>query len=154
MQENRTTRLKRILEETKEEDGEAEIRERMQMLSSQLIDSITNLHEVFSSQIFVATCRGLWDRMGQVSTLYSISTFWTILWLIRCEPCLYSLNYGAAMPDCFEVSRGQERKPSMVQWILLCSCGTCLYLFSDPIYVCHCQTAGNFSLSSKHKLFS
>ncbi|XP_010036107.1 uncharacterized protein LOC104425188 isoform X1 [Eucalyptus grandis] len=66
MQENRSTRLKRILEETKEEDGEVEIRERMQMLSLQLIDSITNLHEVFSSQIFVATCRGLWDRMGQI----------------------------------------------------------------------------------------
>lgn len=59
-------RLKRILEETKEEDGEAEVRERMHMLSSQLVDSISNLHEVFTSQIFIATCRGLWDRMGQV----------------------------------------------------------------------------------------
>lgn len=75
MQENRSTRLKRILEETKEEDGEVEIREGMQMLSLQLIESITNLHEVFSSQIFVATCRGLWDRMGQVSALYLISMF-------------------------------------------------------------------------------
>ncbi|XP_042482604.1 uncharacterized protein LOC122072188 [Macadamia integrifolia] len=37
----------------------------MQMLSSQLIDSITNLHEVFSSRIFVAICRGFWDKMGQ-----------------------------------------------------------------------------------------
>ncbi|EOX93622.1 Uncharacterized protein TCM_002512 isoform 1 [Theobroma cacao] len=65
-QANRNTRLKRILEEIKEEDGEAEIRERMQMLSSQLIDSISNLHEVFTSRIFVATCRGFWDRMGQI----------------------------------------------------------------------------------------
>ncbi|XP_043698706.1 uncharacterized protein LOC122649572 isoform X2 [Telopea speciosissima] len=64
-QANRSTRLKRILEETKEEDGEADVRERMQMLSSQLIDSITNLHEVFSSWIFVAICRGFWDKMGQ-----------------------------------------------------------------------------------------
>ncbi|KAJ4980949.1 hypothetical protein NE237_031786 [Protea cynaroides] len=64
-QANRSTRLKRILEETKEADGEAEVRERMQMLSSQLIDSITNLHEVFSSRIFVAICRGFWDKMGQ-----------------------------------------------------------------------------------------
>ncbi|KAI8552286.1 hypothetical protein RHMOL_Rhmol06G0254600 [Rhododendron molle] len=46
MQANRNTRLKRILEETKEADGEAEVRERMQILSSQLIDSISNLHEV------------------------------------------------------------------------------------------------------------
>ncbi|KAE8075472.1 hypothetical protein FH972_014188 [Carpinus fangiana] len=66
MQANRNTRLKRILEETKEEDGEAEVRERMQMLSSQLIDSISNLHGVLASWIFIATCRGFWDRMGQV----------------------------------------------------------------------------------------
>lgn len=69
MQANRNTRLKRILEETNEADGEAQIRERMQMLSSQLIDSISNLHEVFSSYIFIATCRGFWDRMGQVKTI-------------------------------------------------------------------------------------
>lgn len=41
----------------------------MQMLSSQLIDSISNLHEVFSSHIFIATCRGFWDKMGQVKKL-------------------------------------------------------------------------------------
>ncbi|CAL1408017.1 unnamed protein product [Linum trigynum] len=66
MQANRGTRLKRILEEIKEEDGEADVRERMQMLTSQLIDSISNLHGVFSSRIFVAASRGLWDRMGQI----------------------------------------------------------------------------------------
>ncbi|KAF5482667.1 hypothetical protein F2P56_003217 [Juglans regia] len=66
MQANRNTRLNRILEETKEEDGEAEVRERMQLLSSQLMGSISNLHEVFTSWIFIATCRGLWDRMGQI----------------------------------------------------------------------------------------
>ncbi|CAN0927267.1 hypothetical protein LINGRAHAP2_LOCUS35800 [Linum grandiflorum] len=66
LQANRATRLKRILEEIKEEDGEADVRERMQMLSSQLIDSISNLHGVFSSRIFVAASRGLWDRMGQM----------------------------------------------------------------------------------------
>ncbi|KAJ0052673.1 hypothetical protein Pint_01782 [Pistacia integerrima] len=66
MQTNRNTRLKRILEEIKEEDGEAEVREKMQMLCSQLIDSISNLHGVFISRIFIATCRGFWDRMGQI----------------------------------------------------------------------------------------
>jgi hypothetical protein len=24
------------------------------------------LHDVFASRIFVATCRGFWDRMGEV----------------------------------------------------------------------------------------
>lgn len=66
MQVNRNTQLKRILEETEDTDNEAEVRERMLMLNSQLIDSISNLHEVFISQIFVALCRGFWDRMGQV----------------------------------------------------------------------------------------
>ncbi|GAY56183.1 hypothetical protein CUMW_169910, partial [Citrus unshiu] len=66
MQANRTTRLKRILEDIKEEDAEADVREKMQMLSSQLIDSISNLHQVFSNRIFIAISRGFWDRMGQI----------------------------------------------------------------------------------------
>ena len=65
-QATRNTRLKKILEETKEAEGEAEIRERMQALCLQITDSIHNLHDVFSSRIFVAICRGFWDRMGQV----------------------------------------------------------------------------------------
>ncbi|KAL6604491.1 hypothetical protein ACP70R_042918 [Stipagrostis hirtigluma subsp. patula] len=64
-QANRTTRLKRILEETRESDGESDIRERMQAVRLQLSDSIHNLHEVFSSRIFVAICRGFWDKLGQ-----------------------------------------------------------------------------------------
>ncbi|KAI5662135.1 hypothetical protein M9H77_21458 [Catharanthus roseus] len=66
IQASRNTRLQRILEETKVTDGEAEIRGRMQMLNAQLSDSISNLHEVFTSRIFVAICRGFWDKMGQV----------------------------------------------------------------------------------------
>jgi hypothetical protein len=65
-QANRNTRLKRILEETREADGESDIRDRMQAVRLQLSDSIHNLHEVFSSRIFVAICRGFWDRLGQV----------------------------------------------------------------------------------------
>jgi len=65
-QANRNTRLKRILEETKEADGESDIRERMQAVRLQLLDSIRNLHEVFSSRIFVDICRGVWDRLGQI----------------------------------------------------------------------------------------
>ncbi|KAH9312417.1 hypothetical protein KI387_027452 [Taxus chinensis] len=61
----RTTKLKRILQDTKEAGGENEIRERMQLLNSQLIDTICHLHDIFASRIFVAICRGFWDRMGQ-----------------------------------------------------------------------------------------
>ncbi|KAG0499136.1 hypothetical protein HPP92_003827 [Vanilla planifolia] len=63
---NRSTRFKRILEETKEAKAEAEIRERMQVLCMQLTDSIRCLHHVFTSKIFVELCRGFWDKMGQV----------------------------------------------------------------------------------------
>ncbi|KAJ9537889.1 hypothetical protein OSB04_030622 [Centaurea solstitialis] len=66
MQGSRNTRLQRILEETKEADGEGEVRERMQVLCSQLVESVSNLHEVFTNQIFIASCRGLWDKMGQI----------------------------------------------------------------------------------------
>ncbi|XP_066318117.1 uncharacterized protein [Miscanthus floridulus] len=65
-QANRNTRLKRILEETREADGESDVRDRMQAVRLQLSDSIHNLHEVFSSRIFVAICRGFWDRLGQI----------------------------------------------------------------------------------------
>ncbi|XP_062223795.1 uncharacterized protein LOC133922457 isoform X2 [Phragmites australis] len=65
-QANRATRLKRILEETREAEGESDIRERMQAVRLQLSESIHNLHEVFSSRIFVAICRGFWDKLGQI----------------------------------------------------------------------------------------
>lgn len=73
LQSRRNTRLKRILEETKEDDGEAAVRERMQMLNSQLVGSISNLHEVFTNQIFIATCRVFWDRMGQVKNIFYLN---------------------------------------------------------------------------------
>ncbi|KAK1292612.1 hypothetical protein QJS10_CPB17g00329 [Acorus calamus] len=66
VQANRTTRLKKLLQETTEAEGEAEMRENMQPLCSQLMESIQNLHDVFSRNIFVAITRGFWDRMGQI----------------------------------------------------------------------------------------
>lgn len=38
----------------------------MKTLCSQITDSISNLHDVFTSQIFVASSRLFWDRMAQV----------------------------------------------------------------------------------------
>lgn len=71
---NKSTRLERILEETKEADGEAQIRERMQLLSTQLSDCISKLHETFTSQIFVAITRAFWDKMGQVKAKITSSS--------------------------------------------------------------------------------
>ncbi|MQL78322.1 hypothetical protein Taro_010762, partial [Colocasia esculenta] len=65
-QASRAMRLKRILEETRDSEGEPEIRERMLPLCMQITDAIRNLHGCFSSRIFVTISRGLWDRLGQI----------------------------------------------------------------------------------------
>ena len=121
MQANRNTRLKRILEGTREEEGEHEVRERMQMLSAQLIDSISNLHEVFTGPIFVAICRGFWDSMGQVNSREYIN-------FPHSPPSTAHFDHSNRQPrysgtDRLEISRRQERKQSMVQWIILRSWG-------------------------------
>jgi hypothetical protein len=64
--------LKKILQDAREAGGEMEIRERMQPLNNQLMETISHLHEVFSSRVFVAVCRGYWDRMARVSFLYVV----------------------------------------------------------------------------------
>lgn len=49
--------------------GESDIRGRMQPLKDQLTNTINHLHTVFETRVFVAICRGYWDRMGQVSSM-------------------------------------------------------------------------------------
>ena len=61
-----TTKLKKILHDTREAGEESEIRDRMHPLSVQLLDTISNLHDVFAARVLVAVSRGYWDRMGQV----------------------------------------------------------------------------------------
>ncbi|XP_011622182.1 uncharacterized protein LOC18431026 [Amborella trichopoda] len=59
------TKLKKIIQDTKDAVGESEIRERMQPLKALLTDTICHLHNVVESHVFIALCRGYWDRMGQ-----------------------------------------------------------------------------------------
>lgn len=59
------TKLKKILQDAKETVGESDIRGRMQPLKDQLTNTINHLHTVFETRVFVAICRGYWDRMGQ-----------------------------------------------------------------------------------------
>lgn len=63
----RTTKLKSILQDTREAGGASDIRERMQPLTTQLEDTISHLHDVFTPRVFVAVCRGYWDRIARVS---------------------------------------------------------------------------------------
>lgn len=61
---------------------ESDIRNRMQPLKDQLIQAINHLHIVFEGHVFVAICRGFWDRMGQVCidkiALVRLHSFWLI----------------------------------------------------------------------------
>lgn len=116
---NKSTRLQRILEETKEADGEAQIRDRMQLLSTQLSDCISKLHETFTSQIFVAISRAFWDKMGQVSYIYINSFRFSPFFLIESFIIYMDLH----LLDCAEVLGRAEGKSSVVHGIVSCSRG-------------------------------
>ncbi|XP_058097001.1 uncharacterized protein LOC131242416 isoform X2 [Magnolia sinica] len=60
-----TTKLKKIIQDSKETVIESDIRNRMQPLKDQLSKTIDHLHRVFETHVFVTICRGYWDRMGQ-----------------------------------------------------------------------------------------
>ncbi|XP_021912220.1 uncharacterized protein LOC110825972 [Carica papaya] len=60
-----STKLKKILQDSKESIGESDIRGRMQALKDQLTNTMSHLHTVCETHVFIAICRGYWDRMGQ-----------------------------------------------------------------------------------------
>ncbi|XP_057973118.1 uncharacterized protein LOC131161393 isoform X2 [Malania oleifera] len=59
------TKLKKILQDSKETVVESDLRSRMQPLIDQMTSTINHLHTVFETHVFIAICRGYWDRMGQ-----------------------------------------------------------------------------------------
>ncbi|CAL5348876.1 hypothetical protein CsSME_00035553 [Camellia sinensis var. sinensis] len=59
------TKLKKILQDSKETVGESDVRSRMQTLKDQLTCTMNHLHTIFESHVFISICRGYWDRMGQ-----------------------------------------------------------------------------------------
>ncbi|KAK6154180.1 hypothetical protein DH2020_013819 [Rehmannia glutinosa] len=59
------TKLKKIVQDSKENLVESDLRRRMQPLKELLSGTIDQLHAVFETQVFVIVCRGFWDRMGQ-----------------------------------------------------------------------------------------
>ncbi|KAI5654995.1 hypothetical protein M9H77_32182 [Catharanthus roseus] len=60
-----STKLKKILQESKDNVMESDIRSRMQPLKDQLARTISHLHSIFESHVFIACSRGYWDKMGQ-----------------------------------------------------------------------------------------
>ncbi|XP_057490269.1 uncharacterized protein LOC130776172 [Actinidia eriantha] len=59
------TKLKKILQDSKETVVESDVRSRMQSLKDQLTSTVNHLHTVFENHVFISICRGYWDRMGQ-----------------------------------------------------------------------------------------
>ncbi|OVA01803.1 hypothetical protein BVC80_9075g46 [Macleaya cordata] len=59
------TKLKKIIQDSKETAVESDVRSRMQPLKDQLTSTMSHLHNIFETHVFVAICRGYWDRMGQ-----------------------------------------------------------------------------------------
>lgn len=63
------TKLKKILQDSKETVVESDVKSRMQPLKEQLTNTVNHLHTIFETHVFIAICRGYWDRMGQVRCL-------------------------------------------------------------------------------------
>ncbi|KAA3473775.1 Ribosomal protein L10 family protein isoform 2 [Gossypium australe] len=59
------TKLKKIIQDSKETVVESDVRSRIQPLKDLLINTIENLHSVFEPHVFITACRNFWDRMGQ-----------------------------------------------------------------------------------------
>ncbi|KAJ1699717.1 hypothetical protein LUZ63_008229 [Rhynchospora breviuscula] len=60
-----TTKLKKIMKDSKEMGMESDIKSRMQPLKEQLKEMINQLNKIFETQLFISVCRGFWERMGQ-----------------------------------------------------------------------------------------
>jgi len=60
------TKIKKILQDCKESVGESDVRNRMHPLKEQLATTMNHLHTLFETHVFIAICRGYWDRIGQV----------------------------------------------------------------------------------------
>ncbi|XP_075655804.1 uncharacterized protein LOC142625932 [Castanea sativa] len=59
------TNLKKIIQHLTENAVESDIQNRMQPLRNILIRTIDQLHTIVEPNVFLAICRGFWDRMGQ-----------------------------------------------------------------------------------------
>ncbi|KAL6526394.1 hypothetical protein OROHE_015403 [Orobanche hederae] len=60
-----TTKLKKIIQDAKENVIESDFRQRMQPLKEMISSTIDQLYAVFETQVFLIVCRAFWDRMGQ-----------------------------------------------------------------------------------------
>lgn len=98
----KTTMLKKILQDSKESVGESDIRSKMNNLKEQLTNTVNHLHSVCETHVFIALCRGYWDRMGQVTILMASLDF------LFCG--VGELILLLCVTDCFKLFGEQERE--------------------------------------------
>lgn len=123
-----STKLKKIIQDSKDALMESEIRLRMQPLKDQLVKSINHIHGVFGLHVFIALCRGFWDRMGQVINR-SINIF-PITNIPKMNPI--AMCFELLIVGCAQLSRKQKRKQNMVQGFT-CGC-SCKFVFVTPLH--------------------
>ena len=75
------TNLKKIIQHLTENVVESDIQNRMQPLRNILIRTIDQLHTIVEPNVFLAICRGFWDRMGQVK-LYLEHFIFKLFWIM------------------------------------------------------------------------
>ena len=85
------TKLKKIIQDSEETMVESDVHSRMQPLKDLLTKTIDQLYTVCEVHVFIAICRGYWDRMGQVSFICSTNSnkvirFVNIIWLVAFVP--------------------------------------------------------------------
>ena len=68
-----STKLKKIIQDAKENVVESDVRSRMQPLKDLLEKMIDQLYNLLDPQVFIIVSRGIWDRMAQVSFLVECS---------------------------------------------------------------------------------
>lgn len=113
-----TTKLKKIIQDSKGLVLESDIRGRMQELNDQLIGAINHVHKVSEVHVFVAICRGFWDRMGQVNERSIEPSF-----LLLSYELLTNLGLG-----CLEFPGKPQREQGLVQRRESCSVGKFIFL--------------------------
>lgn len=67
------TKLKKIIQDSKDTMVESDIRNKMQPLKDLLMKTIDHLQTVVEPYVFVAICRGFWDRLGEVNCFFNLS---------------------------------------------------------------------------------
>lgn len=78
-------------------------------MKEQLASTISHLHSIFESHVFIACCRGYWDKMGQVNKLYP-DFFIESGCHTKSKFLCFFFDLG-----CPELLRKQERESGMVQ---------------------------------------